>query len=128
MSTIRVTNVQDTAGANSATTAQIYNGIARAWINFNGTTGVNIRSDYNVDTVTDGGTGIADVTFTTAMPDANYAIICSGGHSGGANTVDVYSPSNAVPTTSGFRVGYAYGSSSSPSDIITYVCVAVYST
>ena len=26
MSTLRVTNVQDTAGANSLTTAQIYNG------------------------------------------------------------------------------------------------------
>jgi hypothetical protein len=37
MSTLRVTNVQDTAGANSLTTAQIYNGASKAWVNFNGT-------------------------------------------------------------------------------------------
>lgn len=127
MSTLRVTNVQDTAGANSATTAQIYNGIARAWINFDGTTGLNIRSDYNFATLTDQGTGIADITFTTAMPNVNYAIICSGGHTAN-NTVDVYAPSGISPTTTGFRIGYAYGGSSAPSDIITYVCVAVYST
>jgi hypothetical protein len=126
MSTLRVTNVQDTAGANSATTAQIYNGIARAWVNFNGTTGLSIRSDFNVATLTDQGTGIVDVTFITAMPDANYAIICSGGRTDSANTVDVYAPSNAVPTTTGFRIGYAFGGSSAPSDTINHVCISIF--
>lgn len=51
----------------------------RAWVNFDLTTGtgsgtgVTIRASGNVSSVTDRGTGKADVNFTTAMPDANYA-------------------------------------------------------
>jgi hypothetical protein len=50
-------------------------GIAKAWVNFNGTGTVAIRASFNVSSVTDnGGTGNYTVNFTTAMPDANYAI------------------------------------------------------
>ena len=74
MSTLRVTNVQDTAGANSLTTAQIYNGASKAWVNFNGTGVVAIRANFNVSSITDNGTGDYTVNFTTALADANYAI------------------------------------------------------
>jgi hypothetical protein len=46
---------------------------ARAWVNFNGTGTVAIRASGNVSSITDGGTGIYTVNFTTAMPDANYS-------------------------------------------------------
>jgi len=49
----------------------------RAWVNFNGTGTVAIREDGNVSSITDGGTGVYTVNFTTAMPDANYAF-CGG--------------------------------------------------
>jgi hypothetical protein len=45
----------------------------RAWVNFNGTGTVAIRASGNVSSITDNGTGIYTVNFTTAMPDANYA-------------------------------------------------------
>jgi hypothetical protein len=51
---------------------------ARAWVNFNGTGTVAIRASGNVSSITDGGTGVYTVNFTTAMPDANYAA-CSIG-------------------------------------------------
>ena len=73
MSTLRVTNVQDTAGANSLTTAQIYNGAAKAWINFNGSGTVAIRASFNVSSIMDNGTGDYTVNFTTAMPDVSYS-------------------------------------------------------
>lgn len=44
----------------------------RAWVNFNGTGTVAIRASGNVTSITDGGTGIYTVNFTTALPDANY--------------------------------------------------------
>ena len=47
----------------------------RAWVNFNGTGTVAIRASGNVTSITDGGTGIYEINFTTAMPDANYASI-----------------------------------------------------
>jgi hypothetical protein len=72
MSTLRVTNVQDTAGANSSTTAEIKNGIAKAWVNFNGTGTVAIRASFNTSSITDNGAGEYTVNFATALADANY--------------------------------------------------------
>ena len=47
---------------------------ARAWVNFNGTGTVAIRASGNVSSITDNGTGNYTINFTTAMPDANYAV------------------------------------------------------
>jgi hypothetical protein len=47
----------------------------RAWVNFNGTGTVAIRASGNVSSITDNGTGDYTVNFTTAMPDANYAVV-----------------------------------------------------
>jgi hypothetical protein len=46
----------------------------KAWVNFNGTGTVSIRAGYNVSSITDNGVGDYTVNFTTAMPDANYAM------------------------------------------------------
>jgi len=62
--------VQDSAGTEIGT-------FCRAWVNFNGTGTVAIRADFNVTSITDGGTGIYTVSFATAMPDANYSAIAS---------------------------------------------------
>ena len=53
--------------------------IAKAWVNFNGTGTVAIRSSYNVSSITDNGTGDYSVVFSTAMSDANY---CTNMNSG----------------------------------------------
>jgi hypothetical protein len=49
---------------------------ALAWVNFNGTGTVAIRSSYNVSSITDNGTGDYTVNFATALSDANYAASC----------------------------------------------------
>jgi hypothetical protein len=46
---------------------------ALAWVNFNGTGTVAIRSSYNVSSITDNGTGDYTVNFANALSDANYA-------------------------------------------------------
>jgi len=53
-------------------TAPLY--MARAWVNFNGTGVVAIRASGNVSSITDNGVGNYTVNFSTAMPDANYAV------------------------------------------------------
>jgi hypothetical protein len=53
MSTLRVNTIQDSTG--SGTPA--INGLARAWVNFNGTGTVAIRASLNVSSITDNGTG-----------------------------------------------------------------------
>ncbi len=57
---------------NATGSAPLY--ACRAWVNFNGNGTVAIRASGNVSSITDNGTGDYTVNFTTAMPDANYAI------------------------------------------------------
>ena len=52
--------------------------IAKAWVNFNGTSTVAIRSSYNVSSITDTGTGDYDLNFGTAMSDTDYSPATGG--------------------------------------------------
>lgn len=65
-----------TGALNATGSAPIY--ACRAWVNFNGTGTVAIRASGNVSSITDNGTGDYTVNFTTAMPDANYAVSVTG--------------------------------------------------
>ena len=71
MSTIKVDTIKNTSNVEVFT--------AKAWVNFDGkqTAGNMIRESGNVSSITDNGTGDYTVTFTTAMTDANYAVIAS---------------------------------------------------
>jgi hypothetical protein len=60
------------AKLNASGSAPLY--ACRAWVNFNGTGTVAIRASGNVSSITDNGVGDYTVNFTTAMPDANYAV------------------------------------------------------
>jgi hypothetical protein len=64
-------NLQFNSGYGSVATA--YG--CRAWVNFTGVGTPNIRNSGNVSSITDNGTGDYTVNFTTAMPDANYAVV-----------------------------------------------------
>ena len=56
---------------NASGSAPVY--ACRAWVNFNGTGTVAIRSSGNVSSITDNGTGDYTVNFTNAMSDVNYS-------------------------------------------------------
>lgn len=49
-------------------------GIAKAWVNFNGTGTVAIRNSFNVSSITDNGTGNYTINFSTSMPNTNYCV------------------------------------------------------
>jgi len=48
----------------------------RAWANYNGTSDT-LNASGNIASVTKNGTGLYTFTFTTAMPDTNYAVSLS---------------------------------------------------
>ena len=68
-------NLQFNSGYGSVATAY---GV-RAWVNFNGSRTVAIRESGNVTSITDNGIGNYTLSFTTAMPDANYSVVAIGG-------------------------------------------------
>jgi hypothetical protein len=57
---------------NASGSAPIY--ACRAWVNLNNTGTPSIRASGNVSSITDNGTGIFTVNFSTAMPNTNYAV------------------------------------------------------
>jgi hypothetical protein len=59
-------------------------GIAKAWVNFAGSNGTR-NDSFNVSSVTRTSTGNYTVTFTTAMPNANYSIVGSANRNGAPN-------------------------------------------
>lgn len=73
---LTISTLNDSSGV--LATQNGMSGIAKAWVNFNGTGTVAIRASFNVSSITDNGTGLYTVNFTTAMPDANYSYSLSG--------------------------------------------------
>jgi len=98
-------------------TAPIYG--CRAWVNFDGTrneadTGastnganVKIRASGNVTSVLKNGTGDYTVTFTTAMPDANYCanISAAAGTSGTETAANQVRIDSELAASVRFRTG-----------------------
>ena len=72
-------------------------GIAKAWVNFEGSTGV-ISSSYNVSSVSINGTGQYTINFTTALPNGNYAFSGSSVRTGSTIILTV-GPNGTTTTT-----------------------------
>ena len=99
---------------------------ARAWVSFIPTSSMSIRAAVNVSSVTDLGTGLFRVNFTTAMPDANYAVagICAGNGSAATDLATLFVPdlSTVLSGSIRFRVSTEAGSAVD----VDYVSVAIF--
>lgn len=111
MSTLRVSNIQDTSGGNTSTPAGIANGIAKAWVNFDGTGTIATRASYNVSSITDNAVGDYTINFTSAIGSgtpADYAVVGTANNStstlGTSGIQGVVQDSNNPPTTTSVRI------------------------
>jgi hypothetical protein len=98
--TLTTPNIDSAQIATVSGTAPLY--MCRAWVNFNGTGTVAIRASGNVSSITDNNVGDYTVNFTTAISDANYDAVISGGATANGNAF-AYNY-GATPTTSAVRV------------------------
>ena len=86
--------------------------VAKAWVNFEGTDTSNIRGSYNVSSISDRGTGLFAVNFSTAMTDGNYAVNATGGYgSDTATTANARTGGTISTTTCHICTGYRSSSS-----------------
>ena len=112
MSTIKVTNLQDTSGGNQSTSGEIFQGRAKAWINFNGQGTPTIRDDYNVSSLTDNGTGLFSINFTSPFSSSDYAAIGMSHYGMSQHGNDPYSTSAfkvvTYATPNGGNADYVY--------------------
>ena len=75
--TLTTSDSVNTGTEKSIDTSYIFNGVAKVWINFDGTGTPAARDSFNVGSITDNGTGSYDIVFTNAMGNANYTSQCS---------------------------------------------------
>lgn len=109
MSTLRVNAIQNSTGGDLINSR----GIARAWVNFNGTGTSAIRTSFNVSSITDVSTGRYTVNFATAMADADYCTIATAGSTtAGAAYLDARV--SGSPTTAGVTVSSHIQNSGNP--------------
>jgi hypothetical protein len=101
---------------------------ARAWVNFNGTETVSIRSSGNITSITDNGTGNYAVNISTAIADANYSVCVTGQRSGttsqGTCQLRASGLANSAYTSSVFFIATLDGSGT-PVDYPT-VCASIH--
>jgi hypothetical protein len=105
-------------------------GIAKAWVNFDGTGTVAIRDSFNVSSITDNGTGYYTVNFTTAMPNANFATLLSTssiglGTYGAFSNITGTTTATVLPTTTTTTVFTGYTNNQYDQ---AHVSVAVFSS
>lgn len=121
MSTLKVTNIQNTSGGANSTADQIQQGRAKAWVNFNAQS-VSIRDSFNVSSLTDHDTGYFTANFTNSMPNANYTAFCQAST---GNDLSFSAADSNHMTTTGVRVISRTQRTSNATDF-PYVAIAVF--
>jgi hypothetical protein len=96
----------------------------KAWVNFNGTGTVAIRSSFNVSSITDNAVGNYTVNFTNAFANTNYSVIGMSKLLAGTSTF-VGISETGTRTTSSVQIQNNYGSTTPLFDI-DFINVAVF--
>ena len=81
-----------------AATQSLQQGLAKVWLNFNGTGTIAVRDSNNVASLSDGGSGTYTVNTTNALSNVNYCVTGIGDDDQNHN--HSFLRSNATITTS----------------------------
>ena len=83
--TLTTSDQVNTGTEKSIDTSYIFNGVSKAWVEYDGTaSGATIGDSFNVSSTDDDATGDYGVNFTNAMGNANYT--CTFGDGEGSST------------------------------------------
>ena len=111
MSTIRVDNFGPSAGG----TTYSARGIAKAWVNFDGSSSpLAARDSLNVASLTDSGEGFYIVNFSSAFGAADYATAATAGDNASGTSL-IQAPFNTAQTASAMQL-HVYNSSFNATD------------
>ena len=112
--TLTTSDSVNTGTEKSIDTSYIYNGVAKAWVTFDGTaSGATIGDSFNVSSSDDDGTGDYGINFINAMSNANYS--CTFGDGEGTSSSGMRFLMDAGSTTSSQEI-YGRNVSNSASD------------
>ena len=117
-------------GVEMGTLKETNNRIAKAWANIDGTGTISIRDSYNVSSLTDVGTGMYKVNFSTAMTDSNYVGFVAGAEVNSGTTQNhLFHLKRETPLSDILNTAYIYVASANSSNTATddgLFCVIVF--
>jgi len=124
-SELRVNTLKDASGNNSVATSVVFNGSAKAWINFNGTGTVATRDSYNISSLTDNGTGLYTLSWSSNFANDDYANAGMSGQQSAAMINVSCTIDTTAPTTSASQYNTMYENSGSGNFDCTQVTIQV---
>ena len=102
-SILRVDTLTDASSSNSIATSVLFNGVAKAWINLDGTGTIGTNDSYNTGSITDNGTGDYSITITNNMVNALYSHT-HGDYTSDRNDVQVSGSAGNAPAAGSIRI------------------------
>ena len=81
--TMNSTGQTTIVGEGGSTTTNLQQGLAKAWVNLNGTGTAAVRDSFNNASITDNGTGDYSTTVTNAFGSVNYVCVATAGQNSG---------------------------------------------
>ena len=96
----------DVTGEGNSTTTNLQQGLAKYWVDFNGSSTVATRDSFNHSSLSDDGTGIYTISYSNSFSNANYCAVCGQDNNAGSIAVprentDLGTGSTVVRTTNG---------------------------
>ncbi|KFC74499.1 hypothetical protein FG93_01085 [Bosea sp. LC85] len=110
MSALKVQTIQDASGGNPMAVADLNQGRAKNWVNFNGTAAVVTRDSFNMSSLTDSGVGFYGINFSSFMANGNYMF---GGMVGGISGYGLlyHIDGTYLRSAAGYAVGTVFANS-----------------
>jgi hypothetical protein len=101
-------------------------GIAKAWVNYNGST-QTIAGSFNVSSVTYNAAGDYRINFTTALPNANGSV-CVTNMTDNATYTRIGSLAGSAPLTTTYVNVLFYEYNSRTAGNVSMACISVFSS
>ncbi len=83
-------------GEGNSTTTNLQQGLAKAWVNIDGSGTVSFQGSFNTSSLSDDGTGLYTSSFSNDFGNVNYSFTYCGADSGHETTYQMGSSSMAV--------------------------------
>ena len=90
-------------GEGNSTTTNLQQGLAKAWINLDGTGTIGTNDSFNTGSITDNGTGDYSITITNDMSNAFYSYTF-GDYTADNNSVQLSGSAGNAPAAGTIRI------------------------
>ena len=111
--TLTTSDAKNTSTEKSLDTSYIFNGVAKGWTHYQGTSTAASIDGFNISSIDDDGTGDYGLHFTNSMSNATYCVTFGIDDDGSASVVIGQDTTNGTMATGSFDFEAYYVNSSS---------------